>query len=86
MKSSRRFSPERAASATANPMSVSDSPGIRLGPLRAQLRLYCRALVECGIELHDVAQLIEKNIGWQRADVATTDGAAIFLPAATSGR
>jgi hypothetical protein len=62
-------------------MSVSDSPGIRLEPLRAQLRIYCRALAERGIELRDVAQLIEKNIGWQRADVATTDGAAIFLPA-----
>ena len=44
------------------------------------LRLYCRALSERGLELQDLTQLIEKNIGWSRADVATSDGTAIFLP------
>ena len=44
------------------------------------LRLYCRALTERGVEVQDLEQLVEKNIGWSRSDVATSDGAAIFLP------
>lgn len=54
---------------------------MELEPIRGVLRLYCRALSERGIELQDLRQLIDKHIGWSRADVATSDGAAIFLPA-----
>jgi nitric oxide reductase NorD protein len=45
------------------------------------LRLYCQALAGRSIELHDLSQLLEKEIGWSSNDVATTDGGAIFLPA-----
>jgi len=45
------------------------------------LRLYCQALAGRSIELHDLSQLLEKEIGWSRSDVATTDGSVIFLPA-----
>ena len=62
-------------------MYDADSPAVALEPIRAMLRLYCRALAERGVELHNLTQLIDKNIGWSRADVATSDGAAIFLPA-----
>jgi hypothetical protein len=36
------------------------------------LRLYCQALAGRNIELHDLSQLLEKEIGWSRTDVATT--------------
>jgi hypothetical protein len=62
-------------------MSGADSPAVELEPIWAVLRLYCRAVSERGVELQDLTQLIDKNIGWSRADVATSDGAAIFLPA-----
>ena len=61
-------------------MSSADSPVVELAPLREMLRLYCHALVERSVELRDLQQLIDKNIGWSRGDVATSDGAAIFLP------
>jgi len=63
-------------------MTEADSPAVELAPLREMLRLYCHALVERSVELRDLQQLIDKNIGWSRGDVATSDGAAIFLPAA----
>ncbi len=44
------------------------------------LRLYCHALTERSVELQDLKQLVDKNIGWSKNDVATSDGAAIFLP------
>jgi hypothetical protein len=44
------------------------------------LRLYCHALTERSVDLQDLKQLVEKNIGWSKSDVATSDGAAIFLP------
>jgi nitric oxide reductase NorD protein len=62
-------------------MSSSDSPAVELAPIREMLRLYCHALTERSVDLHDLKQLIEKNIGWSKNDVATSDGAAIFLPA-----
>jgi nitric oxide reductase NorD protein len=62
-------------------MSDADSSAVELEPLRGMLRLYCRALSERGVELQDLTQLIDKNIGWSHADMATSDGAAIFLPA-----
>lgn len=61
-------------------MSDPDSSAVEIDPIRAVLRIYCRALSERGVELQDLTQLVEKNIGWSRADVATSDGAAIFLP------
>jgi hypothetical protein len=63
-------------------MSAADSPAVELAPLREMLRLYCHALAERSVELQDLRQLVDKNIGWSRDDVATSDGAAIFLPAA----
>ena len=45
------------------------------------LRLYCHALTERNVDLQDLKQLVEKNIGWSKSDVATSDGAAIFIPA-----
>lgn len=61
-------------------MVEADSAAIELAPLREMLRMYCHALSERNIELQDLAQLVEKNIGWSRTDVATSDGTAIFLP------
>ncbi len=61
-------------------MSSADSPAVELAPLREMLRMYCRAISERSVELQDLRQLVEKNIGWARDDVATSDGAAIFLP------
>ncbi|MDH3445261.1 MAG: hypothetical protein OEN50_15150, partial [Deltaproteobacteria bacterium] len=62
-------------------MSNSDDPAVALAPVREMLRMYSRALSERGVELQDLQQLVEKNIGWSRGDVATSDGVAIFLPA-----
>ncbi len=61
-------------------MSCRNSSAVELAPLREMLRLYCRALTERGVDLQDVKTLIDKNIGWLRDDVATSDGSAIFLP------
>ena len=61
-------------------MSSPDSPAVELAPIREMLRLYCRALTERSVDLQDLKQLVEKNIGWSKNDVATSDGAAIFLP------
>lgn len=58
-----------------------DSPAVELAPIREVLRFYCHALTERKVELHDLKQLVEKNIGWSKDDVATSDGAAIFFPA-----
>ena len=63
-------------------MSSADSPAVEFAPMREMLRLYCCALSERSVELQDLQQLVDKNIGWSRDDVATSDGAAIFLPAA----
>lgn len=63
-------------------MAIHESPIIEVAPIREMLRMYCRAISERGVELQDLRQLIDKNIGWSRDDVATSDGAAIFLPAA----
>src|SRR5258707_456112 len=57
-----------------------DSPAVELAPIREVLRLYCQALSERSIDLQDLKQLIDKNIGWSKNDVATSDGVAIFLP------
>jgi hypothetical protein len=61
-------------------MSLPDSPAVELAPIREMLRLYCHALTERSVELQDLKQLVDKNIGWSKNDVATSDGAAIFLP------
>ena len=61
-------------------MSFSESPAVELAPIREMLRFYCHALTERSVDLQDLKQLIEKNIGWSKNDVATSDGAAIFLP------
>ena len=45
------------------------------------LRLYCHALTERNVDLQDLKHLVEKNIGWSKSDVATSDGAAILIPA-----
>jgi len=62
-------------------MTEADSPVVELAPLREMLRMYCHALAERSVELQELQQLVDKNIGWSRDDVATSDGAAIFLPA-----
>lgn len=62
-------------------METNDSSAVELATLRHMLRLYCQALAGRSIELHDLGQLLEKEIGWSRTDVATTDGTVIFLPA-----
>jgi len=64
-----------------NVLNEPKSVAVELGPIREVLRLYCHALTERSVDLHDLRQLVEKNIGWSKNDVATTDGAAIFLPA-----
>ncbi|MGH7853818.1 MAG: hypothetical protein ACREP3_10285, partial [Candidatus Binatia bacterium] len=61
-------------------MSSSDSSAVEIAPIREMLRLYCHALTERSVDLQDLKQLVEKNIGWSKNDVATSDGAAIFLP------
>ena len=64
-----------------NVLNEPKSAAVELGPIREVLRLYCHALTERSVDLQDLRQLVEKNIGWSKNDVATTDGAAIFLPA-----
>lgn len=61
-------------------MASPESPAVELAPIRDMLRLYCHALTERSVDLQDLKQLVEKNIGWSKNDVATSDGAAIFLP------
>jgi nitric oxide reductase NorD protein len=63
-------------------MSTIDSPAVELAPLRDMLRMYCHALAARSVELQDLRLLVEKDIGWKRDDIATSDGSAIFLPAA----
>ena len=63
-------------------MTEANISAVQLAPLREMLRMYCHALAERSVELRDLQQLVDKNIGWSRDDVATSDGAAIFLPAA----
>ena len=63
------------------PMPISESSAVELAPLRGMLRLYCHALTERSVELQDLQQLVDKNIGWSKSEAATSDGAAIFLPA-----
>jgi nitric oxide reductase activation protein len=58
-----------------------DSTAVELAPIRGMLQTYCHALSKRGVELQDLRQLVEKNVGWARADAATSDGATIFLPA-----
>ena len=60
---------------------MSDSSAVELAPIREMLGFYCHALTERRVELQDLQQLVDKNIGWSKSDVATSDGAAIFLPA-----
>jgi nitric oxide reductase NorD protein len=55
--------------------------GVALAPIRAMLQTYCHALSERGVEVQELTQLIDKNIGWSRADGATSDGTTIFVPA-----
>ena len=62
-------------------MSPPDSPAVELAPIREMLGFYCHALTERRVDLQDLQQLVDKNIGWSKSDVATSDGAAIFLPA-----
>ena len=61
-------------------MPSTESPAIELAPIRDMLRFYCHALTERSVDLQDLKQLVDKNIGWSKNDVATSDGAAIFLP------
>jgi nitric oxide reductase NorD protein len=61
-------------------MPSPDSPAVELAPIRDMLRFYCHALTERSVDLQDLKQLVDKNIGWSKNDVATSDGAAIFLP------
>jgi nitric oxide reductase NorD protein len=61
-------------------MPSADSSAVELEPIRAVLRLYCHALTARSVDLQDLKQLIDKNIGWSQNHVATSDGAAIFLP------
>lgn len=62
-------------------MSSPESPAVALAPIREMLGIYCHALTERRVALEDLKQLVDKNIGWSKDDVATSDGAAIFLPA-----
>jgi nitric oxide reductase NorD protein len=62
-------------------MSDNNSPSIELAPIRSILQTYCYALSERGVALEDLTQLVEKNIGWSQAEIATSDGTTIFLPA-----
>jgi nitric oxide reductase NorD protein len=62
-------------------MSPGDSSAIELAPLRDMLRMYSCALTARHVDLHDLRLLVEKNIGWSRDDIATSDGSSIFLPA-----
>jgi hypothetical protein len=62
-------------------VSSLNTPTVELAPLLEILRRYCHALAERRVDVQNLQQLIDKNIGWSRADVATSDGAAIFLPA-----
>jgi len=64
-----------------NVLNEPKSFAVEVAPIRDMLRLYCHALTERKVELQDLKQLVEKNIGWSRDDVATSDGIAIFLPA-----
>src|SRR5215475_8415468 len=61
-------------------MPASDSSAVELAPIREMLRLYCQALTERSVDLQDLKQLVDRNIGWSKNDVATSDGVAIFLP------
>jgi hypothetical protein len=61
-------------------MPSPESPAVELAPIRDMLRFYCHALTERSVDLQDLKQLVDKNIGWSKNDVATSDGAAIFLP------
>jgi nitric oxide reductase activation protein len=61
-------------------MVISESAAVELGPIREMLRFYCHALTERSVDVHDLKQLVDQNIGWSNSGAPTSDGAAIFLP------
>ncbi|MBD47595.1 MAG: hypothetical protein CL891_00645 [Dehalococcoidia bacterium] len=45
------------------------------------LHLYCSALSGSDIEIKESSNLAEKGLGWVSADIATTEGKNVYLPA-----
>ncbi len=56
------------------------SSGVALERIKDLLTMYCRALAGESVDLMPVQDLKEKNIGWNSAERATTEGKNIFVP------
>jgi nitric oxide reductase NorD protein len=70
------------AEAAIQPREALDlfSSTVALNQMREVLRLYCRALSGRDVSVEALERLVEKNIGWSRSHLPTTDGATIYLP------
>ncbi len=56
------------------------SSTVALNPMREVLRLYCRALSGRDVSVEALERVVEKNIGWAKGQLPTTDGTTIYLP------
>ncbi|MBM4404847.1 MAG: VWA domain-containing protein [Chloroflexi bacterium] len=56
------------------------SSGVALDRVKELLMMYCRALAGESVDLMPTQDLKEKNIGWNSAERATTEGKNIFVP------
>ncbi len=73
----------RLESARAEQLLASLSARVELTTVAPTLRLYAKALTGQPIAVRPVEELADKGIGWV-AGAATTEGTAIYLPAAVS--
>ena len=57
------------------------SSSVELDRVRGIMRLYCRALSGCPVEIHSSKELVSKGIGWVSESHASTEGTKVYLPA-----
>ncbi len=57
------------------------SSRVDLNRMGEVLRMYCKALTGTEVAIHSAESLAEKGIGWVDAELPSTEGTAIYLPA-----
>ena len=67
-------------SASASETLDALSSSIELSRVRDVLRMYCQALTGRPIEVSAAQQLADKNIGWFKGELPTTEGTTVYLP------
>ncbi|MDH3604865.1 MAG: hypothetical protein OEU26_35110, partial [Candidatus Tectomicrobia bacterium] len=54
--------------------------GLELDPIKGVIQLYCSALAGTSIDVHDTVSISDQSAGWVDEQIASTDGAKVFLP------